>query len=254
MENGGTVVIGGIFDQNDQTDISRIPVLGELPYIGWLFKNQTTTTRARRTSGVHHAKDRQRTADRSLKIAVACSAGGRRGGVLEGRAGARPFFSRALLAVTMRTMGDSRGIFLVGLMGAGKTTIGRLLARRLKRAFVDADHEIEGRCGVRIPVIFDIEGEAGFRAREAAVIDEVTGRDGIVLATGGGAVLDAANRRHLAARGTVIYLHSTPANLWERTRHDKNRPLLATADPEAAPRRALSPARPALPGSRRSGR
>lgn len=135
-------------------------------------------------------------------------------------------------AVTMRVMADSQNIFLVGLMGAGKTTIGRLLARRLKRAFVDADHEIEGRCGVRIPVIFDIEGEAGFRAREAAVIDELTGRDGIVLATGGGAVLDAANRRRLAARGTVIYLHSAPASLWERTRHDKNRPLLATADPK----------------------
>jgi shikimate kinase len=132
----------------------------------------------------------------------------------------------------MRVMADNQNIFLVGLMGAGKTTIGRLLARRLKRAFVDADHEIEGRCGVRIPVIFDIEGEAGFRAREAAVIDELTGRDGIVLATGGGAVLDAANRRRLAARGTVIYLHSAPASLWERTRHDKNRPLLATADPK----------------------
>jgi shikimate kinase len=132
----------------------------------------------------------------------------------------------------MRTMSDNRGIFLVGLMGAGKTTIGRLLARRLKREFVDSDHEIERRCGVRIPVIFDIEGEAGFRVREASVIEEVTARDEIVLATGGGAVLDAANRRHLAARGTVIYLHSTPAHLWERTRHDRNRPLLATADPK----------------------
>lgn len=132
----------------------------------------------------------------------------------------------------MRVMGDSQRIFLVGLMGAGKTTIGRLLARRLKRAFIDSDHEIENRCGVRIAVIFDIEGEAGFRAREVAVIDELTGRDGIVLATGGGAVLDAANRQRLGARGTVIYLHSTPANLCERTRHDKNRPLLATADPK----------------------
>lgn len=126
---------------------------------------------------------------------------------------------------------DNQNIFLVGLMGAGKTTIGRLLARRLKRAFVDSDHEIENRCGVRVPVIFDIEGEAGFRAREAAMIDELTGREGIVLATGGGAVLDASNRRHLAARGTVVYLHCAALNLWERTRHDKNRPLLATADP-----------------------
>lgn len=132
----------------------------------------------------------------------------------------------------MRSMGDSQNIFLVGLMGAGKTTIGRLLARRLKRTFVDTDHEIEDRCGVRIPLIFDIEGESGFRAREAAVIDEMTGRAGIVLATGGGAVLDPANRRHLAARGTVIYLHSPPSSLWERTRRDKNRPLLSTADPK----------------------
>ena len=120
----------------------------------------------------------------------------------------------------------------MGLMGAGKTTIGRLLARQLKRTFVDSDHEIEARCGVRIAVIFDIEGESGFRAREAAVIDELTARDGIVLATGGGAVLDEANRRHLAARGNVVYLHSAPENLWQRTRHDKHRPLLANADPK----------------------
>jgi shikimate kinase len=132
----------------------------------------------------------------------------------------------------MRNMGGNQNIFLVGLMGAGKTTIGRLLARRLKREFVDSDHEIEGRCGVRVSVIFDIEGEAGFRAREVVVIDEVTARNGIVLATGGGAVLDAASRGHLASRGTVIYLHSAPAHLWERTRHDKSRPLLANADPK----------------------
>lgn len=129
-------------------------------------------------------------------------------------------------------MGDTRNIFLVGLMGAGKTTIGRLLARRLKRTFFDSDHEIESRCGVRISVIFDVEGEAGFRARESAVISELTALEGIVLATGGGAVLAEANRRHLAARGMVIYLHSAPVHLWERTRHGRNRPLLATADPK----------------------
>ena len=129
-------------------------------------------------------------------------------------------------------MREGQSIFLVGLMGAGKTTIGRLLARQLKRTFVDSDQEIESRCGVRIAVIFDIEGESGFRAREAAVIDELTARDGIVLATGGGAVLDEANRRHLAARGNVVYLHSAPENLWQRTRHDKHRPLLANADPK----------------------
>jgi shikimate kinase len=124
-------------------------------------------------------------------------------------------------------------LFLVGMMGAGKTTIGRLLARRMKRAFVDSDHEIEQRCGVSVPVIFDIEGEAGFRAREAQMIAELTARDGIVLATGGGAVLDAESRQRLATRGTVVYLHAAPADLYERVRHDKNRPLLATADPLA---------------------
>ena len=122
-------------------------------------------------------------------------------------------------------------LFLVGMMGAGKTTVGRLLARRLKRAFFDSDHEIERRCGVRVPVIFDIEGEPGFRAREAHVIAELAAHDDIVLATGGGAVLDAGTRRRLAARGTVVYLHARPADLVQRVRHDRNRPLLATADP-----------------------
>jgi len=124
-------------------------------------------------------------------------------------------------------------LFLVGMMGAGKTTIGRLLARRMKRAFVDSDLEIEQRCGVSVPVIFDIEGEPGFRAREAQMIAELTAREGVVLATGGGAVLDAESRQRLAARGTVVYLHAPPADLYERIRHDKNRPLLATADPLA---------------------
>ena len=123
------------------------------------------------------------------------------------------------------------GIFLVGMMGAGKTTVGRLLARRLGRRFVDSDVEIEARCGVRIPVIFEIEGEAGFRAREKAVIEELTREAGIVLATGGGAVLAPENRHALAARGTVIYLRALPADLYRRVRHDRNRPLLATPDP-----------------------
>lgn len=117
------------------------------------------------------------------------------------------------------------------MMGAGKTTVGRLLARRLKRSFHDADEEIERRCGVRIPVIFEIEGEAGFRARETQVIAELCALDNAVLATGGGAVLAEENRRRIAQRGTVIYLHARPSHLWQRVRHDRNRPLLATAEP-----------------------
>src|SRR5207302_10506285 len=111
-------------------------------------------------------------------------------------------------------------LFLVGMMGAGKTTVGRLLARRLKLRFVDSDHEIEHRCGVRVPTIFDIEGEAGFRVREAQTLAELTALEGIVLATGGGAVLAEDNRRRLANRGTVIYLCARPEDLYERVRQD----------------------------------
>jgi shikimate kinase len=124
-----------------------------------------------------------------------------------------------------------RNVFLVGMMGAGKTTAGRLLARRLKRPFYDSDHEIERRCGVKVPVIFEIEGEAGFRQREAAVIAELAALEDVVLATGGGAVLAPASRRLLGARGTVVYLHARPEALYGRVRQDRNRPLLATADP-----------------------
>jgi shikimate kinase len=124
-------------------------------------------------------------------------------------------------------------VFLVGLMGAGKTTVGRLLARRLKLRFYDSDQEIERRCGVKIPVIFEIEGEAGFRSREQQVIAELAVLEGIVLATGGGAVLADQNRRHLASGGTVVYLNARPEDLYERIRQDRHRPLLATADPLA---------------------
>ena len=125
----------------------------------------------------------------------------------------------------------SPNVYLVGMMGAGKTTVGRLLARRLKLRFIDSDHEIEARCGVKIPIIFEIEGEAGFRARETQAIAELCGLEGVVLATGGGAVLAAANRAQLAARGTVVYLRATPEDLYARVKHDRNRPLLATAAP-----------------------
>lgn len=123
-------------------------------------------------------------------------------------------------------------VFFVGLMGAGKTTVGRAVARRLNWLFFDSDLEIEARTGARIPVIFDLEGEQGFRVREARVIDELTRRQGIVLATGGGAVLRAENRQALAARGVVVYLRANAHDLWLRTRRDRNRPLLQTEDPE----------------------
>jgi len=122
-------------------------------------------------------------------------------------------------------------IILVGLMGAGKTSVGRLLAKHFAKTFYDCDHEIERRTGVKIPVIFEIEGEAGFRAREAAVLRELTKLDNIVLATGGGAVLREDNRRALMDNGAVVYLRASLDDLWQRTRHDRNRPLLQTADP-----------------------
>jgi shikimate kinase len=124
-------------------------------------------------------------------------------------------------------------IFLVGLMGAGKTTLGKQLAKALKLKFVDSDEEIEKRTGVTIATIFDIEGEVGFRDREAAVIDELTQRDAIVLATGGGAVLREENRVHLKQRGTTVYLNATVDHLYNRTKRDHKRPLLQTADPKA---------------------
>jgi len=124
-------------------------------------------------------------------------------------------------------------IFLVGLMGAGKTSVGRLLAKRLGKAFYDCDQEIERATGVKIPVIFEIEGEAGFRAREDRMLAELAGRHEIVLATGGGAVLSADNRKLLAGNGVVVYLRAVVADLWQRTRHDRNRPLLKTAEPRA---------------------
>lgn len=128
-------------------------------------------------------------------------------------------------------MNAKHNIYLVGMPGAGKTTIGRQLARRLQRTFVDADHEIESRTGVRIPLIFDIEGEQGFRERESKVIADLAADTNLVVATGGGAVLRPANRFALKQSGTVVYLQAAPRLLFERTRLDPNRPLLQVANP-----------------------
>ncbi|MFQ5486913.1 MAG: shikimate kinase AroK [Gammaproteobacteria bacterium] len=130
-------------------------------------------------------------------------------------------------------MDKAANIFLIGPMGSGKTTIGRQLAKVLDKTFVDSDQEIEARTGADIPWVFDIEGEAGFRQREQAVIDELTRRQGVVLATGGGAVLSEENRRHLAERGLVIYLRASIDQQLRRTAKDRNRPLLQTGDPRA---------------------
>lgn len=124
-------------------------------------------------------------------------------------------------------------IFLVGMMGAGKTTLGRHLARLLNRKFIDLDQELEARCGVSVAVIFDIEGEQGFRVRESEALDACTRQSGIVLATGGGAVLSAQNRVLLKKRGTVIYLRASAQELYRRLAYDKSRPLLQTKNPKA---------------------
>lgn len=124
-------------------------------------------------------------------------------------------------------------IYLVGPMGAGKSTIGRQLSNVLKKEFKDSDHEIVARTGASIPLIFEIEGEEGFRKRESAMIDELTSLENLVLATGGGAVLNQENRRWLQERGVVIYLYASLDQLFERTRRDRNRPLLQTENPKA---------------------
>ena len=124
-------------------------------------------------------------------------------------------------------------LWLIGMMGSGKTTMGRSLARHLDKTFVDCDEEIQKRTGVTVAHIFDVEGEAGFRQRETAVIGDLLGHDNIVLATGGGAVLAEKNRVALQQNGIVIYLQASVHDLWLRTRHDRNRPLLQTGDPHA---------------------
>jgi shikimate kinase len=127
----------------------------------------------------------------------------------------------------------TQNIFLIGLMGSGKTTIGQLLAKRLGRPFFDSDHELEARTGVSVATIFEIEGEPAFRAREAQIINELTQQHPIILGTGGGAILNAGTRDVLHTRGTVIYLHSTPETSYERVRRNRDRPLLMVTDPLA---------------------
>lgn len=124
-------------------------------------------------------------------------------------------------------------VYLVGMMGAGKTTLGKALAQKSGQEFVDTDRLLVERTGVPVATIFEIEGEEGFRRRETAVIAEVAQRSGCIVATGGGAILAEENRRAMRESGTVVYLRARLENLWERTRHDATRPLLATADPRA---------------------
>jgi len=130
-------------------------------------------------------------------------------------------------------MDNSRSIFLIGPMGVGKSTIGRMLASQLDMPFFDSDREIEFVTGADIPWIFDVEGEQGFRAREARMIDTLTQRPGIILATGGGAILAPESRRNLHERGVVVYLRASIAQQFERTSKDKTRPLLQTENPLA---------------------
>ncbi|CAM5337265.1 shikimate kinase [Thauera mechernichensis] len=122
-------------------------------------------------------------------------------------------------------------LILIGMMGAGKTTVGKELARRRKLRFADCDHEVVARTGVTIPTIFEIEGEAGFRRRETQMMDELTLEPDIVIATGGGVVIAPENRALMRERGVVVYLNVPPQILYERTRHDRNRPLLQVENP-----------------------
>lgn len=127
--------------------------------------------------------------------------------------------------------GNKPNIYLVGMPGSGKSTVGKALARKLDWPFFDADQEMNKQTGVAISTIFELEGEAGFRLRESQLIKEFCARDGIVLATGGGAILKEENRAALSRTGTVIYLHASLDHLWQRTRRDSRRPLLRTNHP-----------------------
>ncbi len=134
---------------------------------------------------------------------------------------------------------NAENVVLVGPMGSGKSAVGRLLADRLGLALVDSDAEIEARTGVDIPYIFEREGEAGFRAREVDIIDEITQREGVLLATGGGAVLDPRNRQRLRERGCVVYLRTSVEQQLARTRRQGQRPLLMNPDPRGTLERLM---------------
>jgi len=131
-------------------------------------------------------------------------------------------------------------IYLVGMMGAGKTTLGKALARRLERRFIDTDKLLVERTGAPVAMIFEVEGEAGFRRRESALLQELAHEDDCVIATGGGTILDPQNRQVMRDSGTVVYLRGRVEHLWERTRHDTSRPLLATPDPKGTLTRLLA--------------
>lgn len=136
-----------------------------------------------------------------------------------------------LNAIENRIIKPEQAIIFIGMMGAGKTTIGKALARELGRDFIDLDHEVVRRCGVAISIIFDIEGEAGFRKRETATLAEVSKQHNLVLATGGGAILSPENQQILRERGLVVYLKASLDDLYRRVARDPNRPLLATSNP-----------------------
>jgi shikimate kinase len=136
-----------------------------------------------------------------------------------------------MTVVVLKKGAPTAVVVLVGMMGAGKTTVGREYARRHGLRFIDCDHELQARTGVSVTTIFEIEGESGFRRREAQLLEELTHEQDLVLATGGGIVLAPANRAVLRERGVVVYLNVPVQILWERTRNDKNRPLLQVPNP-----------------------
>jgi shikimate kinase len=141
--------------------------------------------------------------------------------------------------IRFQGMLNAGNLILVGPMGSGKSAVGRMLAERLGLALVDSDAEIEARTGVDIPYIFEREGEAGFRVREAEVLDDVTRREAVLVATGGGAVLDARTRERLRSRGCVVYLRTSVDQQLARTRRNSQRPLLMNPDPRGTLERLM---------------